>query len=405
MSGDILFLAHRTPYPPDRGDKIRSWNVLKALSRLAPVHVVALCTDLDEQQYKSVLEGVAASVTLVPHDGGKLAAVASALVSGGSASVKACASTALARRVDELIASGRIGSIYAFSGQMAQYVPDMLGGIRFLMDFVDMDSAKFKAWGEGRGLSAMANRFEARRLFAFERAVANRADLSLFVSEAEAALFRAATGLGADRVLSLENGIDLERYHPAHSAPALAGEGPHIVFTGQMDYAPNVEAAIHYARNVLPRVRAVLGQAQFWIVGRAPVPAVQELATLPGVTVTGTVPDPRDHIAAADMIVAPLMLARGIQNKVLEAMAMGKAVLASTPAAEGIDAMPGRDLEIADGAEDQAQASLALLADAPRRSSLGQAARARMEARYGWAATLAPLPDLFGMAGKGRAAA
>ncbi|HMT44839.1 MAG TPA: glycosyltransferase, partial [Chakrabartia sp.] len=263
MSGDILFLAHRTPYPPDRGDKIRSWNVLKALSRLAPVHVVALCTDPDEQQYRSVLEGVAASVTLVPHDGGKLAAVASALVSGGSASVKACASTALARRVDELIASGRIGSIYAFSGQMAQYVPDMLGGIRFLMDFVDMDSAKFKAWGEGRGLSAMANRFEARRLFAFERAVANRADLSLFVSEAEAALFRAATGLGADRVLSLENGIDLERYHPAHSAPALAGEGPHIVFTGQMDYAPPVEATPPQAHNPVPRVRGRPWRPQF----------------------------------------------------------------------------------------------------------------------------------------------
>ncbi len=405
MTGDILFLAHRTPFPPDRGDKIRSWNVLKALARLAPVHVAALCTDPDEVRYADTLREVATSVTLVPHQGSKFAAMASALMSGGSASVSACASSALSAHVDALMARGTIGAIYAFSGQMAQYVPSHLGDTRFLMDFVDMDSAKFAAWGEGRSLSAFANRFEARRLFAFERSVANRADLSLFVSEAEAALFRQATGLGADRVRPLENGIDLERFHTGHTAPTLEGDGPHIVFTGQMDYAPNVEAAVHYARNVLPRVRAVLGDARFWIVGRAPVPAVTELGALPGVIVTGTVPDPRDHIAAADLIVAPLLLARGIQNKVLEAMAMGKPVLASTPAAEGIDALAGRDLAIADGAQAQAEATLALLADPVRRTALGQAARFRMEARYGWGATLAPLAEMLATPHTQRAAA
>ena len=405
MSGDILFLAHRTPYPPDRGDKIRSWNVLNALAKLAPVHVAALCTDPDEQRYAETLRQVSASVTLVPHQGRKLAAMASALVSGGSASVSACASPALAAHVEAMMASGRIGAIYAFSGQMAQYVPTVRSNTRFLMDFVDMDSAKFAAWGEGRGLGALANRFEARRLYAHERAVANRADLSLFVSDAEAALFRQATGLGADRVCALENGIDLERFHPGHDAPALDGQGPHIVFTGQMDYAPNVEAAIHYARNILPRVRAVLGDARFWIVGRSPVASVFELGALPGVIVTGTVPDPRDHIAGADLIVAPLLLARGIQNKVLEAMAMGKPVLASPAAAEGIDAVADRDFVMADGAEAQAAATLALLADPARRTALGQAARFRMEARYGWDATLAPLGAMLAAGNMQRAAA
>jgi polysaccharide biosynthesis protein PslH len=294
------------------------------------------------------------------------------------------------------------------------------------MDFVDMDSAKFAAWADGSsGPKSWANRIEAKRLFAFETATAKRADVSLFVSEAEAALFRAQAGFDAERVQALENGIDLAHFDPAlrlpgegrgltgspeqfsgqlpsqlpgspRPSPGRRGAAPLIAFTGQMDYAPNVEAVTAFAKEAMPLIRATHPDAQFAIVGRAPTADVLALAKLPGVIVTGAVPDTRDWLAAADVIVAPLKLARGIQNKVLEAMAMAKPVVASPAAAEGIDALHDRDLIIADGSKAQAEAVLNLLANPNDAAALGKAARAQMVARYSWDATLAPLPQLMG---------
>ena len=205
-------------------------------------------------------------------------------------------------------------------------------------------------------------------------------------------LFRDKTGLDTQKVQTLENGIDLDRFHPAHEGRAEPErEGPLIVFTGQMDYAPNGNAVEWFVRSVLPHLPGV----RFAIVGRAPTSRVKALGGIAGVTVTGEVPDTRDWIASADVVVAPLLLARGVQNKVLEAMAMGKAVVASPAAAEGIDAVAGEHLRVAESAEGQAAAINELLAAPKIAAKLGKAARARMVARYGWTATLARLPLLL----------
>jgi polysaccharide biosynthesis protein PslH len=398
MSGEILFLAHRSPYPPDRGDKIRSWHLLRRIAALAPTHLVALYDDARDVTHVPVLEDIAASVSLEPRLISKPRAAAKALLSGGSASVAAFASAAVQRRVDHLIATRPIKTIFAYSGQVAQFVPVKRDGIRFVMDFVDMDSAKFATYAsQASGLSAFANAQEAKRLFAFERAVAMRADLSLFVSEAEAALFARETGLGADKVSFIENGIDLEAYDPTTPRDAVErGEGALIVFTGQMDYRPNAEAVAGFARQALPLIRAQHPAARFAIVGRNPTPEVLALGALPGVTVTGEVPDTRDWLAAADVVVAPLLLARGIQNKILEAMAMAKPVVASPAAAEGIDAGDGDGLTIAPDWQAQAEAVLALLANPARAKAAGRAARTRMIARYSWDARLAGLGAMLG---------
>ncbi len=395
MTGEILFLAHRLPFPPNRGDKIRSWNIVKALTAIAPVHVASLYDVADPDDVMDTELGkIAASVSLFPPRFGKLGAMAHALVGGQPASVSAFQSTALQKHVNQLLESGAISAIYAYSGQMAQFVPHSLGGTRFVMDFVDMDSAKFATYGTQKsGFSGFANRMEAKRLFAFEQAVARRADLSLFVSDAEAALFRRETGLSAAQVQALENGIDLALFDPSLSYSAVkAGQGPLIVFTGQMDYAPNVEAVIGFVKDQLPTIRAAQPAAQFAIVGRAPTAEVKALAACDGVIVTGAVDDTRDWLAAASVVVAPLKLARGIQNKVLEAMAMAKAVVASPAAAEGIDAAPDRDFIVSD----QPQAVIDLLGNPPRVAVLGAAARARMVARYSWPARLAGLPAIMG---------
>jgi sugar transferase (PEP-CTERM/EpsH1 system associated) len=268
------------------------------------------------------------------------------------------------------------------------------------MDFVDVDSAKFATYAEQdkhQPLNWIHAR-EAKKLAAFEAEVARRVDASLFVSAAEAALFRERSGLGGDIVLAVENGIDTDRFDPALSLDNVGvGEGPLAVFTGQMDYRPNIDAVQWFVADVLPLIRKARPGARFAIVGRAPPEEVRALAVLPGVTVTGEVPDVRPWLAAADAVVAPLLLARGVQNKLLEAMAMARPVVASAAAATGIDAVDGEHLLVADDAAAMAAAVGRLFDDPAAAATMGKAARARMIARYGWDARLAPLADLLGL--------
>ena len=385
MKDEILFLAHRLPWPPDRGDRIRSWHLLEALAKLRPVHVIAPLDDAADARHVATVEQVATSVTTAVR-GSKPLAVARALWSGLPASVELFSVPRLHRAVADRLDEGRTGTVFAFSGQMAHYVPAMTD-TRFVMDFVDMDSAKFDATAtRAYGLTRLALAREARRLAAFEVATARRADVSLFVSEAEAALF---TGVNNIPAQVIENGVDADHYAPGVVAPADSPE-PLIVFTGQMDYAPNVEAVSGFVRDVLP----LLPAAHFAIVGRAPTNAVRALAGT-RVTVTGEVPDTRPWLAAAAVVVAPLLLARGVQNKVLEAMAMGKPVVATSAAALGIEAEEGAELHVADAPAAQAATIAALIADPPRAARIGAAARARVVARYSWAARLASLERLI----------
>ncbi len=392
MSGEILFLSHRVPYPPNRGDKIRSWHILRHIAEIAPVHVCALWDDERDLAHRAVLEDICASVTFERANPSRMTAMAKAFLNGKPASVMACASAALQARVDTLLLSRPISTIFAFSGQMAQFVP-IDTTARFVMDFVDMDSAKFAAFG------GFANAQEAKRLLKWEHDVAGRADLSLFVSDAEAELFRQSSPPASAQIGTLENGIDLAAFGPSRVATPVPVRGdPLIVFTGQMDYRPNVDAVVHFAAETWPLVRAQYHDACFAIVGRNPVAVVRQMGGTHGIVVTGEVGEPRDWIAAADIIVAPLLLARGIQNKVLEAMAMAKPVIASSAAAEGIDAKNGRDLIIADGARATADAIAMLAQDKAKRRAIGTAARTHVEARYGWDAQLASLPEIIGFA-------
>jgi polysaccharide biosynthesis protein PslH len=390
MSGEVLFLCHRVPFPPNRGDKIRSWHILRHVAQIAPVHVCALWDDERDLAHRARLEDICASVTFERANPSRLAAMAKAFLNGKPASVMACASAALQSRVDTLLISRPIQTIYAFSGQMAQFVP-IDTNARFVMDFVDMDSAKFAAFG------GFANGQEAKRLLQWEHDVAARADLSLFVSDAEADLFRASSPPADAQVTALENGIDLNVFDQARPATPVPAKGhPLIVFTGQMDYRPNVEAVVQFAAETWPIFRAQFRDACFAIVGRNPTAAIQKINGTSGIIVTGEVTDPRDWLVAADIVVAPLLLARGIQNKVLEAMAMAKPVIASPAAAEGIDVEAGRDLIVADGPAATAASLADLMRDPARANAIGEAARARVEARYGWDAQLSSLPEILG---------
>jgi len=391
---ETFFLAHRIPFPPDRGDKIRSWHLLKHLASLGPVHLACFADDEADAAHlpalREALGGRLGEAHVEIRRTGKAAAAARALASGKPVSLTLFDSLPLRRFVERKLGDPEVGCVFAFSGQMAQFVPERARQ-RFVMDFVDMDSAKFAAYAKAGGPLAPVHRREAKTLFAFERQVAARADVSLFVSEAEAALFRSRTGIGDANVRALQNGVDLDFYNPAIAAvAAVAATHPLIVFTGQMDYGPNIEAVRWFAQQVLPAIPS----AAFAIVGRNPTQAVRGLAC-ERVVVTGAVADVRSWLAAADVVAAPLLTARGVQNKVLEAMAMGRPVVATPAAFEGIEAKPGRDLVVADGAEAMARAICGLLADPARAAALGRAARLRMEQAYRWEARLAELDSLI----------
>ena len=402
---DILFLAHRIPYPPDRGDKIRSWHLIRHLAGLARVHLACFADDEADAAHLPALrealgDRLGEARVEVRHSG-KAVAGARALLAEKPVSLMLFDSEALRRFVTRLLARGEAGTIFAYSGQMGQFVPEGCAQ-RFVMDFGDVDSAKFAQYAEdGSGPMRWVWRREAARLAAFEKTTAARADVCTFVSEAEAALFRARTGLANIRALS--NGIDFAFFDPEADFPRLGeaerGEGPILLFTGQMDYPPNIDAVTWFAREVLPLVPL----ARFVIAGRAPTAEVQALAS-DRVTVTGAVPDIRSWLAACDIVVAPLRIARGIQNKVLEAMAMARPVVASPQAFEGIEAEPGRDLAVAHGAAAMAAEISRLLSDKALRAALGTAARALGTRSYSWEHRLAPLAGIVAPAGRKAAA-
>lgn len=391
--GDILFLAHRIPYPPDRGDKIRGFHILKYLSQRKRVHLIAFADDPADLKNKSGLAKYTGNRSIIWRSKGQAAAGMQALLSHRPASLTAFDNPQIRASVDNILARHAIDTIFVFSSQMAQYVPARPRQ-RVIMDFVDMDSAKFAAYAQSsKGPMGWMLGREARLMLQHEKAVAQRADASLFVSEAEAELFRDRTG--AERVHVIENGIDTDQYDPSAHFKRIDTMGRLIVFTGQMDYRPNIEGVTWFVETILPHIRVVHPDARFVIVGRNPTEAVKALGKQPGVTVTGQVADVRGWLAAAAVVVAPLKLARGIQNKVLEGMAMARPVVASAAAAQGID--HAGTIKVGATVGEIAEAVTQLLSDPKKAAELGAAARQQVLDRYSWDARLSPLDALLGI--------
>ena len=401
--GEVLFLAHRVPFPPNRGDKIRSHHVLRHLASLTPVHVATFADDASDLAQDHELAALAFSHCLILRRKSMIRAGLEALVTGQPVSLTAFHDPALANYVRKVLAERPIGTIYAFSGQMGQYIPDSFKG-RVIFDFVDVDSAKFEAYGEaGRGPRRWIYAREGRLLRAEEACLARRADISLLISNEEAALFRARL-LPQDRVecdvQALRNGIDSTLFDRAASDPApamLACGGPRLIFTGQMDYAPNIAAALRTIERLLPSIRQQFPQATFHVVGRHPSAALRAHHGRGGVYVWGAVDDMRSYLAAADLALVPLDLARGVQNKVLEAMAMQLPVVLTPSAANGIGASDQVHYAVGEQDGELVRQVCMLLDDPERARMLGSDARRFIIDTLSWQATLAPLGAMLGL--------
>ena len=390
---DLLFLAHRIPYPPEKGEKIRAWHAFLELARTHRMHLGCFIDDPVDEAHVATLAAHCVDLKAIRIDGRRQRVRALLRTRPGQPlSLSYFFDARMAAWVAGKRAQG-IDRAFVYCSAMAPYVMGAAGLYRVL-DMVDVDSAKWSDYAKCTSWPARtAWAREARTLLAFERRAVVDFDRTLFVSEAECRTFLALAPWAAERCDWFDNGVDAAYFapDPSFASPYSPG-GPVVVFTGTMDYRPNVDAVVGFARTVLPLLQAArpdprgAAPLRFAIVGANPAPAVRRLAALPGVTVTGRVPDVRPYLAHAAVAVAPLTIARGIQNKVLEAMAMARPVVATPQALEGIDAAAGRELLVSDGATAFAAAVSAVLDG--RHPGLGAAARAAILRRYVWSATL-----------------
>ena len=387
---NILYLTQRIPYPPNRGDKIASFNAVQYLARRHSVWVAALAASFDELAQARHLEslGIGVDVALRTPLGSRWGALCG-LARGESLSVAYYRSRDLAQKVRTRARSVRFDVVVAFSSSMGQYaecVPD----VPLVADFVDMDSRKWELYSTFHGWPRSSlYALEERRLLAYERSLARRAFRTLVRTEAERLDCERLIPGGRFGVLS--NGVDLAYFRSQGRKPSTAN----IVFTGVMDYFPNVQGVIWFCTEVLPRIQLQVPEATFTIVGAQPTAAVLALGEQRGVTVTGRVTDIRPYIHNAAVAVAPLLLARGVQNKVLEAMAMTTPVVLTQASMKGVDAPPGEGLFPAESAEVFADNVVMLLRNRQLASEAGSRGRTWVEKRYVWDDQLACLEAIL----------
>ncbi len=365
----ILFLVHRIPYPPNKGDKIRSYHFLKALAENYQVYLGAFIDDQEDWQYSDKLTDFCEDLfcqALNP----KIAKIKSlqGLLTGKALSLPYYQSQAMQQWVLDTLKQQKIKKILIFSSVMAQFVPENQD-IDMIVDFVDVDSDKWRQYSQQKiWPESWVYQREARQLLSYEKAIAKKSKVSFFVSEQEAKLFKQLAPDLEDKISWVNNGVDTGFFNPRESYDnPYAADETALVFTGAMDYWPNIDAVVWFAQQVFPIILQHYPHARFYIVGSKPAKEVLALAEQSeNIVVTGRVEDIRPYLNYAAVAVAPLRVARGIQNKVLEAMAMTRTILATPAAMEGISGYQDIDVEIADEAEPLADKARQLLSRPPQ---------------------------------------
>ena len=392
----LLYLCHRIPYPPNKGDKIRTYNILKFLSHHYQVHLGAFVDDPDDFRYEGAVAEMCASHCLRPLNPilGKLKSL-SGFVKGQPLSLPYYADSQMQTWVNAVVAENDLVGALVVCSTMAQYVVgDRFEKLKRYIDFIDIDSDKWAQYKkQASPLMKLVYGYEARMLFAWEKSIASEFERSFFVSEKEAALFKQMVPDIAEKISYFNSGVDTDYFSPTHSYKSPYPDACKVVvFTGAMDYWANVDAVVWFANQVLPAVCEKVDNLKFYIVGSKPDEKVKALAASPNVVVTGAVDDVRPYLAHAAVAVAPMRIARGIQNKVLEAMAMALPTVMTSQGYEGINAAPGRELIVVDEVSDWINTLVDLLT-ANSHVSMGQVARRLVVADYSWQSSLMRLKN------------
>ncbi len=386
----ILYLCHRFPFPPKRGGKIRPFNMIR---HLGLAHQVTVASLVRSEQEADEGRGIAAHCHQFAmarvHDPLQALRMAARLPTSTPSSFGYFYSGALASTVERLLAQQSFDLVFVHCSSVARYV-EHVKGIPRILDFGDMDSQKWLEYGECKPFPVnLGYRLEGRKLVAEEKRLATRFDLCTATTRAEwETLESYGTGVATDW---FPNGVD-----SAYFAPDGSGyESDTICFVGRMDYFPNQDCMFDFCRTTLPLIRAERPQAKLLIVGADPTPAVRALGSLPGVTVTGSVADVRSYLRSSAAMVAPLRIARGTQNKILEAMAAGVPVVTSSVAAGGVDARAGEHFAVADGPAAVSAATLRIMTDAAERNRLARAGRERMLSHHAWESSMRRLDGII----------
>jgi sugar transferase (PEP-CTERM/EpsH1 system associated) len=383
---NILYLCHRIPYPPNKGDKIRSYHQIKFLSQHHSIYLACLIDDPDDWQYVDPLRSICCIVEAVERKRfQKWWRIGKALIGGQPLSLGAFFAPELQKKIQVILEQESIDRIVIFSSPMAEYVKH-ISSIPKIIDFVDMDSEKWRAYAQIKSfpLSSLYN-IEAARLGQYELDVAKICEESLVISQEETHVIRERSNQMVVPTV-LPNGVDYEYFSPPSNVERTS---PIIVFTAAMDYFPNVDGALFFCREILPRIHQVIPQVQFLIVGRNPGSALRRIAErMPQVQVTGTVPDVRPYLSAAMVAVAPLRIARGVQNKILEAMAMELPVVGTTPAFQGLRVASEHGMHVADDPGEFADAVVKFLGNPESARACGVSARQFVTSHHDWSTIL-----------------
>ena len=392
----ILFLAHRTPFPPNKGEKIRAYNIVTQLAKRHLVSMAYWVDNPDDVEHVHVLRKICQGSVVSRYLNASIAMFrgASNLCRGGSFSQGYFYSPQFQATVDRLIKIEEVDLVYVFSSVMSQFVMS-IHDIPTVVDFVDVDSDK---WGQlarfkGFPMSSLY-RLEQERLGHYEVTLSQWARWSLFVSQVEADLFKKLGGSGS--VAVLPNGVDSDlrrlplreaRFSAKSSSREILAHSPvKLLFVGTMNYYPNTDAVLYFVKDILPLIQKKYPQATFEIVGRFPPHSVRKLDGRERVRVLGEVADVRSHLVQADVSVAPMRIARGVQNKVLEAMAVGIPVVASSEAVKGIHLIKGDEVLIGDTPEDFAAQVVRVLSDNALYERVASKAHTRVVESYSWKA-------------------
>ncbi len=389
----IFYICRRVPFPPDRGDKIAAFNTIRHLSAQHEVHVFCLGDGVQDLANIPGLQAYAKSLAAAPVGEFtiKLRALG-ALVTGQPLSVAALNEAKLHAAIQKKFAELRPDLIIVYSCNMAQFAEDFPDVPR-IIHFGDLDSLKWRQFAE-RSSTPLKWIYatEEWRLLGYERHIAQIFSHALVHTEIEKHDFqRLIPGVP---VTVVGNGVDLDYFRSAGEAKQPAS----MVFTGVMDYRPNIDAAVWFCNEILPMVQMEIPGANFTICGSRPAPAVRRLVKRRGVMVTGWVPDARLYLDRAEIFVAPLRMARGVQNKLLEALAMGLPCVASKAARSGTVVADGQGILATDEPIEFARYVIDLLRDGGRRAEMARRARAVAEANYRWELQLAPLDQVIAAA-------
>ena len=388
MKPRLLYLTHRVPFPPDKGDRIRNFHVLRTVATIARVTLVSLADEPVNGESLSKLTELCDAVEIVPSGRNRRWLRAGrSLLTGRSLSEGLFAEPAFDATLAKLSGATPWDASLVSASSLTPYQHrhGLPSKPRFV-DLVDVDSQKWFDYAEAaRGPKHALYTLEGHRVRKLEREIADWANATFIVSPAECEVFDGFTRAGAGTVAT--NGVDLEYFRPQPDVPTR----PICAFVGGLDYFPNIDGAIWFATEIWPAIRTRHPEAEFHIIGRKPTPAVLRLNAIGGVRVIADVPDVRPHLAGAALAVCPIRVARGLQNKVLEAMAMAKPTLAAPAAIRAIRAEVGRDVLSPTTEAEWVAAVCDLLPDPVRQRELGAAARQFVEAHHHWDRCLEPL--------------